>query len=252
MLFFGSGFCALVYETVWVRQRTLSYGISVYAVSAVLTSFMFGLCAGAYLLGKFPPKNPLKVYGIFELIISLYAFVLYFLLSDFLPMFYSAGYHLLPDIPYVLNFVRFIVTFFLLAIPTTLMGGTLPILTALLKNKDKVGSSIALLYGLNTLASVSTKEAVPSLYQRVQTKIKVNLILLVLFLSGYTALSYEIIWNRTLLLYTQNSTYAFSSILIVFLLGISIGSLLFSHDIVIDDGRNYLLRSKELFDVIQL
>ena len=38
-LFFGSGCCALAYETVWVRQLTLSFGISVYAVSAVLSAY---------------------------------------------------------------------------------------------------------------------------------------------------------------------------------------------------------------------
>ena len=45
VLFFGSGACALAYETVWVRQLILAYGISVYAV---LAAYMFGLCIGAY------------------------------------------------------------------------------------------------------------------------------------------------------------------------------------------------------------
>ena len=35
LLFFGSGVCALVYETVWVRQLALSFGITIHAISAV-------------------------------------------------------------------------------------------------------------------------------------------------------------------------------------------------------------------------
>ena len=52
LLFFGSGLCTLAYETVWVRQLVFSYGISVYAVSAVLSAYMFGLSVGAYLVGR--------------------------------------------------------------------------------------------------------------------------------------------------------------------------------------------------------
>ena len=55
-----------------------------------------------------------------------------------------------------------------------------------------------------------------------------RLIFLVLFLSGFTALSYEVMWNRSLLLYTHNSTYAFSLILIIFLVGVALGSLVVS------------------------
>ncbi len=114
VLFFCSGLCALVYETVWVRQLTLSYGISVYAISAVLAAYMFGLCVGSYLVGRWSHhiQNPLRVYAYFELSIALYVFILYFLLANLLPKLYAAGYHLLPDIPYLINFARFFVIFY--------------------------------------------------------------------------------------------------------------------------------------------
>lgn len=56
--------------------------------------------------------------------------------------------------------------------------------------------------------------------------IKVSL--LVAGLSGFCGLAYEILATRVLGIFLLNSTYSFSSILIIFLLGISIGSFIFT------------------------
>jgi len=45
-----------------------------------------------------------------------------------------------------------------------------------------------------------------------------------LAVSGFTALGYEVLWTRALEFYTHNSTYAYSAMLAVFLLGIGLGS----------------------------
>ena len=55
-LFFGSGLCALAYETVWVRLLSLAFGVSVYAVSTVLAAFMAGLCVGALAAARFADR----------------------------------------------------------------------------------------------------------------------------------------------------------------------------------------------------
>jgi spermidine synthase len=47
-------------------------------------------------------------------------------------------------------------------------------------------------------------------------------------LSGFTALSYEVIWTRALTFFIGNSTYAFSAMLTTFLCGLALGSLLFA------------------------
>src|SRR5262245_40039865 len=66
---FGSGFCALVLQTVWLREFRLVFGASTAASAAVLAIFMGGLGAGSLLLG---PKadgaaNPLRRYALLEL-----------------------------------------------------------------------------------------------------------------------------------------------------------------------------------------
>jgi spermidine synthase len=47
-------------------------------------------------------------------------------------------------------------------------------------------------------------------------------------LTGFTALSYEVIWTRALTFFIGNSTYAFSAMLTTFLCGLALGSLLFA------------------------
>ncbi len=49
----------------------------------------------------------------------------------------------------------------------------------------------------------------------------------VLFISGFTTLSYEIVWFRALRYLVGNSTYALTNILVVFLLGLGFGALLY-------------------------
>ncbi|MBT6691638.1 fused MFS/spermidine synthase [Candidatus Parcubacteria bacterium] len=51
-----------------------------------------------------------------------------------------------------------------------------------------------------------------------------KIVLILFFLSGFLSLSYEIIWMRLFAPIIGNFTYSFASILIVFLLGIALGS----------------------------
>jgi spermidine synthase len=52
-----------------------------------------------------------------------------------------------------------------------------------------------------------------------------RLVLLVFAISGFTSLAYEVIWTRQLILFLENSIYAFAAMLAVFLVGISLGSM---------------------------
>src|SRR5262245_22070048 len=51
-LFFLGGASALIYEVAWVRLLSLVFGVSVFAVSAVLSAFMGGLALGGWLFGR--------------------------------------------------------------------------------------------------------------------------------------------------------------------------------------------------------
>src|SRR6185436_17892307 len=53
-------------------------------------------------------------------------------------------------------------------------------------------------------------------------------VLLGFALSGFTALAYEIVWTRQLILFLRTSVYAFAGMLAIFLTGLALGSLFIS------------------------
>jgi len=75
LLLFGSGACALIYQTVWLRQFRLIFGASTLASAAVLAIFMGGLGLGGLVIGKRVDnsRNPLLVYGLLEIGVALSA-----------------------------------------------------------------------------------------------------------------------------------------------------------------------------------
>ncbi len=156
LLFFASGFCGLVYEVVWMRQLSLVFGNTVYATATVLAGFMGGLAIGSLLFGKVADrvKNPLRLYGILELIIGGLALLFPLILQGLMPLY--LWYAKISDSSYhALSFAQSILLVGLLLIPTTLMGGTLPVLTKYLSREfSSLGRSLSLLYGLNTLGAV--------------------------------------------------------------------------------------------------
>src|SRR6185369_7626931 len=55
-----------------------------------------------------------------------------------------------------------------------------------------------------------------------------GLVLLSAGLAGFVSLAAEVLWTRALLRYLYNSTYAFTAMLVTFLLGIAIGSAVYT------------------------
>jgi len=53
-------------------------------------------------------------------------------------------------------------------------------------------------------------------------------LILAAFFTGFAGLAYEILWTRALSTFTSNSIYSFSSILVIYLAGIGIGSYIYA------------------------
>lgn len=153
--FFFSGLAALIYQVLWARQLELLFGSTIYAITTILSVFMAGLALGSYLFGKVVDrtKNPLRLYAILEGIIGLYALVtpLFFWL---LPRILVALRDLLPAGSAQFSPVYFFFSLLLLILPTTLMGGTLPILSKyVISSRKDLGKRIGNLYFINTLGA---------------------------------------------------------------------------------------------------
>lgn len=165
-LFFLSGATSLVYEVLWTRRLSLTFGHTVLAVSTVLTVFMSGLALGSFLAGRWTdrerqrlrsenkvgPSRFLSLYGKIEIGIGAWA-VLTLVLFNGLEWVYlsaarqGAGSGLLYSIV-------FLGSFLVLLPPTAAMGATLPIFTQLLvATREDLGMWLSRIYGWNTVGA---------------------------------------------------------------------------------------------------
>ena len=158
LLFFLSGMTSLIYEVVWVKEFGLIFGVTTYAVSTVLAAFFAGLALGSYIAGRVIDRtrlHPLVVYGILEGIIGAYALLLPVLLG-IVEGSYPAVYARLAESFSLFTLFRFVVSFVLLAIPATLMGATLPVLSRLMVDREgTLGLNVGRLYAVNTFGAVT-------------------------------------------------------------------------------------------------
>lgn len=155
-MFFLSGAAALIYQVVWVRSLTLVFGGSHLAVTAVLSIFMAGLAIGGYLIGRHADKvmKPLRLYGLLEIGIALFALVFAGLMEVY-PSIYVPLAQMKDDFHLYLSFIRVLFSVVALIVPTTLMGGTLPVLSRFISDQPKnLRSHLSFLYAFNTLGAV--------------------------------------------------------------------------------------------------
>ncbi|HTV00294.1 MAG TPA: fused MFS/spermidine synthase, partial [Luteitalea sp.] len=156
VLFFSSGFCALIYQTLWLRMLSLVFGVTVYAASTVLASFMSGLAIGSVAAGRIAERTrrPLRLFGIAELAIGLTALLTPWALTVVTRIYLQASPALEGQLGR-LTLVRFLLSFAVLLVPTVLMGATLPlVLKSALGGSRDVGERIGLLYGINTTGAI--------------------------------------------------------------------------------------------------
>jgi len=156
LLFFLSGFSALIYQVVWVRMFSLVFGVTVLAVSTVVAVFMAGLGLGSIHFGRRVDTHPrpLALYGFLEIGIGLFAAVLPGLVLQLEPAA-ARLYRVLGADSAMLVLARLGLCFVLLFLPTFLMGGTLPVIVRFcVRRRELVGLGIGTLYALNTFGAV--------------------------------------------------------------------------------------------------
>ena len=274
LLFFFSGATALVYELLWVRLLYQAFGATVESVTTVVAAYMAGLGLGAWWLGRRADRHPrpAALYGWLEIAVGIFGVVspvalglahrLYIAVASSFPLAGVASVSL-----------RFGLAALVLIVPTTLMGGSLPVLIRAFVGTDRtlLQPAVGRLYSLNTLGAVAgTALAGFFLTERIGIQATlwstafVNLALGVtaivlarsldplrqvvrahpvpissagpswlrptalalLAVTAFTALLSEIAWTRLLIMILGGSTYAFTLVLLVFLLGIGVGSAL--------------------------
>lgn len=154
---FGSGLCALIYQTAWLREFRLIFGASTAATAAVLGIFMAGLGLGSALLGRRSEKaaRPLAFYAGLEMLIALSAALTPLWIWAIRHAYLGLGGTMALGMGWG-TAVRLGFATLVIGVPTFLMGGTLPaVARAAVGTEDPGRRSLALLYGVNTLGAVS-------------------------------------------------------------------------------------------------
>src|SRR5215831_5959554 len=146
ILFFASGFPALLYQIVWQRALFAVYGLNIQSVTIVVSAFMLGLGLGSLVGGALSRNSRLRPVALFataELGIAAFGFAslnLFHWVAEFTARRSLA--------------VTGLVAFALVVLPTMLMGATLPLLVEhLVRSSRNVGGSVGGLYFVNTLGS---------------------------------------------------------------------------------------------------
>jgi predicted membrane-bound spermidine synthase len=266
IIFFISGFTALLYQVVWQRMLGLFSGSDVRSVTIVVASYLLGLGIGSLLGGiwsdHLSSRKAVQIYGLCNLGIAVFAIFSRFLFYDLLFLRLSL---VAQSTEWTL-----LIVFLSLLIPTTLIGGSLPLLSrAISQSVDQAAPQIGWLYGVNTLGAgvgtlmsgwfiVGTLGYEWTVYLGAVLSLVVGLIALsiahqfnaalplqksrdlelpqatgqlvvewcvLVFLSGFVAISLEIIWFRVLDTLLQSIAYTYAHLLAFILISNALGSM---------------------------
>jgi len=277
LLFLLSGATSLVYEVIWLRKLILIFGSTQFATSTILSTFMGGLALGAFVAGRWLGRSrlrPLRLYGLLEIGIGLYALVVPLLFTSLTPVYRAVWQAGASGNFLLLSLAKFAGIAVVLLPPTVLMGASLPVLARqVADDPQRIGGKVGALYAVNTFGAVlgvflsgfvsipgigvtrtvwvtasingllglsaillagrfPSVAAIVAAAREVEgppaTPARVRLALVVFGVSGFGALVLEVAWTRVLALVIGSSVYAFSLMLLAFLIGLALGSAWFS------------------------
>ncbi len=151
LIFALSNMAALIYQISWTKNLSYVFGTSVYAIGTVLACFMAGLAFGSFVFGKRADRsaNPVRLFAYVELALGLYALFL-IPLFKLLPQPYSFFHRIFEGSPFM-NLMLFALSFHVLIIPTSLIGGTFPIMNRIYSRIDTIGRDVGNVYSVDTV-----------------------------------------------------------------------------------------------------
>jgi spermidine synthase len=153
---FLSGAAALIYQVTWIKKFSSLFGLQVLSVSLVLGTFMAGLAVGSLIFGRLSDrKSPLLLYVLLEFALALFAVLFPLLFQKFSDLYTFLG-GLFNQSLTGIHLLRFILSFMFLIIPSTCIGGTLPVLVRIVtKQIGGLGRNLGLIYAINSLGALA-------------------------------------------------------------------------------------------------
>lgn len=269
VLFFAGGCAALIYEVVWFEMLRQVVGASSLSIAILLTGYMGGLFLGSLGIARWVSarRHPLRVYAVLEFGIGIFGLLLLSTLPLVRNIYVSAvGYGptsillraivcllcLLPPtvmmgatLPVIARWMGASTTGvsrigllyaanILGAVAGTLFAGfhllplyDLTVATVFAAVLNALAAVVALALAAHFSSETETRPLRSSAYA---TSGKPHyLVYWVIGLSGFTALSAQVVWTRLASMLFGASVYSFSIILAVFLTGLGLGSAFGAH-----------------------
>lgn len=155
-IFALSGFCGLIYESIWTHYIKLILGHAAYAQTLVLSIFMGGMAIGAALTARsrHKLKSPLRTYAIVELILGLLAISFH---GIFISVEGALHASLIPaiDSAALIETLRWLIAAVLILPQSILLGTTFPLIgTAIVRlDQQHSGSTLGMLYFSNSIGA---------------------------------------------------------------------------------------------------
>ena len=208
-------------------------------------------------------KKPIATYGLMEIGIAIYALLVPLLFRWIDQVYVLIWQHFQPGF-FAFSLWRFVLSGLVLLVPTTLMGATLPVLAALGNSRNAVAKLYAFnlagaiigtlaagfvllpVLGVRTTisvaATVNVVVGVTAIFLQRQTNVRANLIsdsvnteknplnpashfwYFAAVASGFVTISTQVSWTRVLTMIIGSSTYAFSIVVALFLIGLAAGA----------------------------
>jgi spermidine synthase len=157
LVFFLAGASALIYEITWVRQATLTFGVSIYAFSAVLTAYMGGMALGGYAIGKWADRTarPGQLLAVLQVGLAVLGFLALPFLNGLTGLYSNLTRSLNLENGLVLMLLRLGLALLPLTPPALFIGAAFPVMARIYASADgKVGGDIGGMYTANTFGSV--------------------------------------------------------------------------------------------------
>ncbi len=155
LVFVLSGAAGLIYESIWTRYLGLFVGHGAYAQIIVLTIFLGGMSAGAFLVSRVSERlrDPLAVYAFVELAIGIIGFSFH---DVFVATTNGAYDHLFPSLagsPNTVVIFKWTIAALLILPQSILLGATFPLMSAgvLRIVPARPGAVLAQLYFANSI-----------------------------------------------------------------------------------------------------
>ncbi|PPS45140.1 fused MFS/spermidine synthase [Chroococcidiopsis sp. TS-821] len=155
ILLFFSGFAALVYQVLWVRELGLLFGSTAQAAALTVAIFFSGLASGGWFWGRRAPHftSSLRWFGYLEMGVALTALG-HFVLVDAYHVLYPILYATLGHSTVLDTLAKALIAATLLLPASFLMGGTLPLMVQhCVRYPNQLATVGTRLYAVNTAGS---------------------------------------------------------------------------------------------------